>query len=85
VVPGQPGEVGGKIAETYLCPRPDVADGANDEAEAVLLGSEDVLDVRADAGPRGIASGNIGRHRLTAGLLVLELGVQAPPRQQGNT
>jgi Transposase IS116/IS110/IS902 family len=61
--------------KTDLCPRPDDADGANDEAEAVLLGSEDVLDVRADAGPHGIASGDVERHRLAAWLLVLELGV----------
>ena len=45
VVLGQSGEVIGEIGETDLCPRPDDADGANDEAEAVLLGSEDVLDV----------------------------------------
>jgi len=41
----QPREIVGEIGETDLCPRPDDADGANDEAEAVLLGSEDVLDV----------------------------------------
>ena len=82
MVPGQSGEVVGEIGETDLCPRPDDADGANDEAEAVLLGSEDVLDARADAGPIGIASGNLGWHRLAAWLLVLELGAQAPPRQQ---
>ena len=45
VVSGRRGEVIGEIGETDLCPRPDDADGANDETEVVLLGSEDVLDV----------------------------------------
>ena len=33
-------QVVGEIGETDLCPRPDDADGANDEADAVLLAAK---------------------------------------------
>ena len=50
----QPGEAG-EVGEGQLLRGVSLADGADDEIQPALLGDEDVLDARADAGaPRAL-------------------------------
>ena len=48
----------------------------------LLLGGEDVLDRERTRPRRGVAAGDVRRHRLAARLRPLELGGQAAPDQQ---
>ena len=71
--PGETLEVIGKVRHADLDASAGDADGAHDEAHAVLLSGEDMLDRRTHGGSLRIGSGDALRHRPARWLLLVDM------------
>ena len=69
---------GARLAQSGLCLGPGNADHADDQAQALLLVGEDLLDRGPDL-PSGIAAPDMGRHQLAARLRALQVRHHRPP------
>src|SRR5215472_9191886 len=80
--PRQSGEVIGQIGEGDFGGCARLADGPDEQVKSSLLGREDMLDLGSHPRPGGVASADVGGHRLAARLPALELGNQSAPVEQ---
>ena len=59
--PGEALEVVGEVRQGDLGPGAGYADGAHDQADAMLLGGEHVFHMAADLRPGGVAAADVRR------------------------
>ena len=69
-------EVVGQIGERELCLRPGNTDGADEEAIAVFLVREDILDAGADRGLYGVGARHLLGHQPALRLAAMDAAVE---------
>ena len=74
----KPVEVVGDIGQDEFCLGPRDADGADEQAEPVLLVGEDVFDMGTDRRFRGIGPRDILRHQPARRLATMDAADQYP-------